>query len=256
MKVRINGDRPVIVQDLDDIGLVQHHGARGSTERIVARVDDHSIARRVHRGSIGQCDVQRIFAVGGHMGDATGIGLSDEEGGPHAEGDPIRTWRVVHGVGCSQRDPGGVFERRPGVAIIRRRHQRLAGAGLKDIPIGATGRDSRDARLDDRYLKRGDAQTAVHRDQLRRIRSVDALDRDLEIAAVVVQPQRLIRHPRGCRLIAEHPLSIGIAIFVGGLRQAGGAREQQDGQQSKHPHPRSDVYDLEATHMSSSIAKI
>ena len=99
VQVGIHRDRAVVVQYLDDVGLIHHRRRESAPEAVVAYVDDRALARGVDLRSIGNCDVHRIHGIGRGVSDRVGKGLRDHEGGTDREGHPVGAGRMVLRLG-------------------------------------------------------------------------------------------------------------------------------------------------------------
>jgi len=64
VQVGVDGDRAVIVEDLDDVGLVEHRRLDAATERVVTQIHDHALACGVDGRAVRQADIDRVQAVG------------------------------------------------------------------------------------------------------------------------------------------------------------------------------------------------
>jgi len=231
VKVRIDRNRSVFMEDLDDVGLVEHRGRRRTAERVMTSIDHRAVARGIDRGSVGHGDVHRVLAVGSDVRDPARIGLRDQECGPDRKGRTIGKRRIVFGIGRTERRFPGVRQRRVVAAQARSPDEHGASARRERPMVIHTLPNGRDSRFQDRDGERSDTQTGVHGDEQRRIGIVSAFDGEPQRADFVANRKCLARWDKRFCLVGEHPMPVHVAIFIGGLRGHRGGQRQRQGSQ-------------------------
>src|SRR3984957_8283054 len=75
MQVGIDGNGAIIVENLDDIGLIQHDRTRTREKGVVTDIDYRTFPRGVHGRPVWQCDVDRVLTFSGRVRHSSGVGL-------------------------------------------------------------------------------------------------------------------------------------------------------------------------------------
>jgi len=105
MQMSVESNRPVVMQNFDDIGLVEHHGSRRAAEKIVLGIDHNALTGGIHRRAVGQRDVHGVPAVGRRMSNLAREGLRDRKSRADAKWYAVGT----RGLCTASGDPTAAF---------------------------------------------------------------------------------------------------------------------------------------------------